>query len=144
GHIPVPRENPRAALRTLALAADTIRQRGISLLVFPEGGRSHDGALSEFKEGAAYIAIKAQVPIVPITLTGTRKILPFGSAVFSPGRVRLQIGEPLPTRGLTLRERGPLTEKTRAAIVRMLENEPFSETHVTESPRLPSSPPATN
>src|SRR5258708_4595663 len=85
GHIPVPREDPRAAVKTLTTAADAIRARGISMLIFPEGGRSRDGVLQEFKEGGAYIAIKAGVPLVPIALSGTRTILPFGSAVIRPG-----------------------------------------------------------
>src|SRR5947209_9940385 len=77
GHVPVPREDPRAAVKTLTLAADIIRERGTSLLVFPEGGRSRDGQMRVFKEGAAYIAIKAGVPAVPIALIGSRAVLPF-------------------------------------------------------------------
>src|SRR5947209_5344750 len=77
GHIPVPREDPRAAVKTLTLAAETIQEKKISLLVFPEGGRSHDGVLRNFKEGGAYVAIKAGVPLVPMVLLGTRKVLPY-------------------------------------------------------------------
>jgi len=62
GHIPVPLEDPRAAVRTLSLAAETIQKKSVSLLIFPEGGRSEDGILQEFKDGAAYVAIKAQAP----------------------------------------------------------------------------------
>ncbi|MGB6946315.1 MAG: lysophospholipid acyltransferase family protein, partial [Bryobacteraceae bacterium] len=54
GHIPVPRDDARAAVKTMTTAAQTIRERGISLLIFPEGGRSHTGELAAFKEGAAY------------------------------------------------------------------------------------------
>src|SRR3984885_9286368 len=56
GHIPVPRQDPRAAVKTMALAAETIRTRNISILIFPEGGRLNDGVLHPFKDGAAYIA----------------------------------------------------------------------------------------
>lgn len=52
GHIPVPREDPRAAVRTMQLAAETIHRKKISLLIFPEGGRSHDGELQPFKKEA--------------------------------------------------------------------------------------------
>ena len=79
GHIPVPRDDARAAVKTMTTAAQVIRERGISLLIFPEGGRSHTGELASFKEGAAYIAIRAGVPLVPIVLKGTREVLPFGS-----------------------------------------------------------------
>jgi 1-acyl-sn-glycerol-3-phosphate acyltransferase len=116
GHIPVPREDPRAALKTLTQAAQTIQDRGISILVFPEGGRSMDGVLQDFKEGAAYIAIKAGVPMVPVALTGTREVLAMGSATFHSGQVTLRIGDPIPTTGLTLRDRGRLTEMLRERI----------------------------
>src|SRR5947209_12564153 len=76
GHIPVPREDPRAAVKTLQLAAEAVVNKKISLLIFPEGGRSRDGRLRPFKEGAVYIAVKASVPLVPITLLGTREVLP--------------------------------------------------------------------
>src|SRR5919199_6519921 len=55
GHIPVPREDPRAAVKTMSRAAEIIRTRGISMLIFPEGGRSRDGNMRPFKEGVAYI-----------------------------------------------------------------------------------------
>lgn len=63
GHIPVMRDDPRSSVKTLQLAAETIQRKKISLLIFPEGGRSSDGKLQEFKEGSAYIAIKAGVPL---------------------------------------------------------------------------------
>ena len=122
GHIPVPREDPRAAVKTLTTAADAIRTRGISLLIFPEGGRSQTGDLQPFKEGGAYIAIKAGVPLVPIALSGTRAVLPFGSAVIRPGPVRMRVGDPIPTAGLTLRDRVRLTAQVRDEIVAMLDN----------------------
>jgi len=120
GHIPVPREDPRAAGRTLNLAAQTIRNRGISVLIFPEGGRAEDGNLQEFKDGAAYIAIKAGVPVVPMVLIGTRQVLAMHSATFRPGRVLLRIGDPIPTAGLTTRDRRELTAKIRKQIEGML------------------------
>jgi 1-acyl-sn-glycerol-3-phosphate acyltransferase len=121
GHIPVPREDPRAAVKTMAVAADSIRTRNISLLIFPEGGRSHDGVLQPFKDGAAYIAIKAGVPLVPVAISGTREILAMHSATFHRGRVTLRIGNPIPTNGLTLRERKPLTDSARREVVAMLD-----------------------
>jgi 1-acyl-sn-glycerol-3-phosphate acyltransferase len=120
GHIPVPREDPRAAVRTLSRAAQIIREKSISVLIFPEGGRSEDGELQPFKEGAAYIAIKSGVPLVPIAVMGTRRILPMHSATFRRGRVKLHIGDPIPTAGLTLRDRRALTERVREQIAAML------------------------
>jgi len=122
GHIKVPREDPRAAVKTLTHAAETIQTHRVSVLIFPEGGRSDDGLLHDFKEGAAYIAIKAQAPVVPLALTGTREILAMHSATFHRGAVKLRVGDPIPTAGLVLRDRGELTEAARRKIVEMLED----------------------
>jgi 1-acyl-sn-glycerol-3-phosphate acyltransferase len=121
GHIPVPRQDPRAAVKTMALAADIIRTRGISVLVFPEGGRSPDGVLQEFKDGAAYIGIKAGVPIVPVALIGTRSVLPFGSGSIRAGDVTLCVGRPIDTAALTLRDRSAVTAEIRSQILASIE-----------------------
>jgi 1-acyl-sn-glycerol-3-phosphate acyltransferase len=120
GHIPVPREDPRAAVKTMTHAANSIRTRNISLLIFPEGGRSHDGVLQSFKDGASYIAIKAEVPVVPLAISGTHEILAMHSATFHRGKVALRIGDPIPTTGLTLHERKPVTATARECVVAML------------------------
>jgi 1-acyl-sn-glycerol-3-phosphate acyltransferase len=117
GHIPVPRGNPREAVKTMAESGRIIRERGISVLIFPEGGRSLDGELQDFKEGAAYIAIKAGVPVVPVGIQGTFKILPMGSVLPRPGRVTLRVGDPIPTANLTLQDRGRLTSQVRDCVV---------------------------
>ncbi len=121
GHIPVPREDPRAAVKTMQLAAEAIQQKKISLLIFPEGGRSHDGALRPFKEGGAYIAIRAGVPVVPMVLIGTRELLPYGGGVVLSGEVTLRILKPIETKDLSLKDRGALTERVRDLIVQQLD-----------------------
>lgn len=120
GHIPVPRDNPRAALKSMADAGRTIRERGISVLIFPEGGRSLTG-LRDFKEGAAYIAIEAGVPAVPVALIGTLEVLPMNSLTVRPGRVVLRIGEPIPTKNLTRRDRAWLTQEMHHRVHELLE-----------------------
>lgn len=120
GHIPVPRQDPRAAVKTMTLAADVIRTRNISLLIFPEGGRSHDGVLKPFKDGASYIAIKAGVPVVPLAISGTREVLAMHSATFHRGSVTLRIGDPIPTDGLTLQDRRSVTETARTGVGALL------------------------
>jgi 1-acyl-sn-glycerol-3-phosphate acyltransferase len=122
GHIAVPLGDPRAALKTLSKAAQTMQEGGLSLLVFPEGGRSETGELQEFQDGAAYLAIKAQAPIVPVALIGTRQILPMHGKIFSPGKVRVVFGEPIPTTGLTIKDRSEVTSKMRSSIVEMLKS----------------------
>lgn len=121
GHIPVFRGDPRAAVKTMGLAAQTVRERGISLLVFPEGGRSRNGELGPFKEGAAYIAIKAGVPLVPVALKGTREVLPFGSGHIRSGKVSMKIGTLIPTTGLKLHDRERITQELRNQIAALLD-----------------------
>lgn len=121
GHIPVPREDPRAAVKTMQIAAETIQRKRISLLIFPEGGRSHDGLLRPFKEGGIYIAIKAGAPIVPMVIIGSREILPYGGGIVQPGMVTLRILEPVQTAGLLPKDRAALTERLRDLIVRELD-----------------------
>ena len=125
GHISVPRDDARAAVKTMTTASQVIRERGISLLIFPEGGRSPDGELAAFKEGAAYIAIRAGVPLVPISLQGTREVLPFGSGHVRGGWVTMRIGEPIPTDQVQLRDRGRVTAELRERIVSMLDDQPI-------------------
>ncbi|MCX6623439.1 MAG: lysophospholipid acyltransferase family protein [Acidobacteria bacterium] len=119
GHIPVPKDDARAAVKTLNDAARIVRERGVSILVFPEGGRSPE-ELQPFKEGAAYIAIRAGVPIVPVALVGTRPILPMGSINVRPGPVTIRIGKPIPTADLKIHDRANLTRQVRAEIVSLL------------------------
>jgi 1-acyl-sn-glycerol-3-phosphate acyltransferase len=120
GHIPVPREDPRAAVKTMTLAADIIRSRNISILIFPEGGRADDGILQPFKDGASFIAIKAGVPVVPLAISGTREILAMHSATFHRGQVTLHIGDPICTTGLTLHDRKSVTEIVRTRVSALL------------------------
>ncbi|MBS1835423.1 MAG: 1-acyl-sn-glycerol-3-phosphate acyltransferase [Acidobacteria bacterium] len=120
GHVSVPRSDPRAAVRTMNEAAVNIREKGISMLIFPEGGRTRTGDLQEFKEGVASIAIKAGVPIVPVGLTGTRAVVPMGSAVVRPGRVTLRVGDPIVTEGMNPKERQVLTARVRESIASLI------------------------
>jgi 1-acyl-sn-glycerol-3-phosphate acyltransferase len=121
GHIPVPRGDARAAVKTMTLAAQVVREQKISLLIFPEGGRSRKGEMRPFMEGAAYIAIRAGVPLVPIGLQGTREVLPYGSGNIRGGPVILRIGDPIPTDEATLRDRVHLTELLRERIIKLAE-----------------------
>lgn len=116
GHVPVAREDPRAAIKTMAHAAEIVNEKKISLLIFPEGGRSHDGKLRPFKEGGTYIAIKAGVPLVPLVLIGTHEVLPYGAGVVLSGDVTLRILQPISTSRFVLKDRGRVTEMIRKQI----------------------------
>ena len=123
GHIPVPRGDARAAVKTMNIAAKVIRDNGISVLIFPEGGRSRKGSLGEFKEGAAYIGVRAGVPLVPMCLKGTREVLPFGSGHIRSGTVIMRIGSPMSTDHSSDRDRARLTTELRQRIVALLEED---------------------
>jgi len=110
GHLPVDRSNARNRLRSMNEGARAIAQRHVSMLLFPEGGRSRQG-LGEFKEGAAYMAIKAGVPVVPVAIIGMRELLPMGSIHVRSGRVTVRVGRPIPTAGLKMADRIALTER---------------------------------
>jgi 1-acyl-sn-glycerol-3-phosphate acyltransferase len=110
GHLPVDKTNARNSLKSMTEGARIVRERGISVLLFPEGGRSAEG-LREFKEGAAYIAIKAGVPVVPIAIIGMRELLPMGSIHLHSGKVRVRVGDPISTAGMTIKDRDELTER---------------------------------
>ena len=110
GHIPVVRGDARASLRSMGEGARMIRERNLSVLLFPEGGRTVDH-LAEFKEGPAYVAIKAGVPMVPVGLEGMRNILRMHSSFVYPGTVHLRVGEPIETAHLTIRDREALTRE---------------------------------
>lgn len=133
GHIAVSRGDPRASVKTMQIAAEVIQTKKISLLIFPEGGRSHDGKLRPFKEGGAYIAIRASVPLVPMVLLGTREVLPYGGGVVKPGNVTLKILQPIDTTKLTLKDRGSVTDQLRERILHELESAGTREAVLTES-----------
>jgi len=119
GHIPVDRSSARASLKSMSEGARIVAQRGISVLLFPEGGRCPEG-LRAFKEGAAYIAIKAGVPVVPMAIFGMRRLLPMGSIHIRSGEVVLRVGDPIPTAGIGLDGRSSLNERLYQEVSQLL------------------------
>lgn len=119
GHLPVVRENPRASLKSLSQGARLVRERGISVVLFPEGGRSPHG-LRDFKEGGAYLAIKAGVPALPVGIVGTRQVLPMSSFHVRPHPVTIRIGDPIPTAGMPLDARTELNQTLRAKVAELI------------------------
>lgn len=109
GHLPVVRGDARASLKSLSEAARLIRERGISPLIFPEGGRTEVG-IRPFKEGAAYLAIKAGVPVLPVGLVNLRSVLPMHSMILRSASVKVNVGDPIDTSAMTPHDRGRLNE----------------------------------
>jgi 1-acyl-sn-glycerol-3-phosphate acyltransferase len=119
GHIPVARGDARASLKSMMEAANQIHERGISVLLFPEGGRTEKG-LRPFLEGAAFIAIKAGIPVVPIGLVNTRGVLPMHSGLLRGGKIEVHIGEPIETTGMTPRDRGRLNQMLHDRVAELI------------------------
>jgi len=116
GMVYVERGNRESAGRSMAEAARKIAT-GTSVVFYPEGTRSRDGRLGKFKTGGFRLAVEAGVPILPVSIAGTRALLPADSWRFQAGRIDLTIGEPIPTAGLTPNDLDDLIERTRAAIL---------------------------
>ena len=119
GQIPIDTITARGTLTSLATGVRALNA-GMPLFVFPEGGRTEDGLLQPFMSGAAYLAIKAQVPLVPLALSGVYDLLPMHTHWFYPGELTLCVGEPIDTTGMTVRQVDELNHRLRTAIVEML------------------------
>ena len=122
GQIPIDTANPHATLSSLSTGVKALRS-GTSLFVFPEGGRTATGELKPFLSGAAYLAIRAQVPLVPIALTGVYDLLPIHTRHLYPGELTVLVGEPIETKGMTPRQTEELNGQLRAAIGGLLKQE---------------------
>ena len=99
-HIPIHRQKGVSAMESLDQAANAVKT-GQSVLLFAEGTRTKDGNLQPFKRGAFYMAVRAGVPVVPLTINGTFPILPKQSFRILPGKVSLHIGKPIYLNGET-------------------------------------------
>jgi len=110
GQVAVDVSNPRASIASLIGAVRTLKA-GMPLFIFPEGGRTSDGKLAKFMNGPAYMAIHAQLPIIPMALVGTYELLPIHTRIIHRVPVTLAIGAPIETRGMTTRQVNELTTR---------------------------------
>jgi 1-acyl-sn-glycerol-3-phosphate acyltransferase len=120
GFVPVDRGDRARGAATVGTALQRLRG-GRSLVIFPEETRTRDGSLLPFKRGAAHLAVKAGLPLLPIGIAGTFRILPRGSWEIQSGPVVVSVGEPIDVSGRTLRDRDAVTEETRGAIAALRE-----------------------
>jgi len=113
GHLLVQRENPGAGIleRMKRLVGDQV-----SLIVFPEGTRSRDGRVARFKGGPFRIAVDSGLPIVPVSVSGTRYVMLKGRLMTCPGDVELTVHAPVPTAGLAGADVRQLADRVRAIV----------------------------
>ena len=123
GFVAVDRGDRDKALASLTTGANSLRA-GNSFLIFPEGTRSRTGELLPFKKGGFVMAIEAQVPIVPVAVSGARAAMRKGSPIVRPVHVSVRIGKPVPTAGLTLADRDELIGRVRAEVQNLLDQGP--------------------
>jgi 1-acyl-sn-glycerol-3-phosphate acyltransferase len=117
GHILIDRSNRARAIASLDRAADEIARRHISLIVFPEGTRSEDGRILAFKHGSFGLALKARIPVVPVTLEGSARVMPRRSWRIRSGVIRVRIGAPVVVGGFDVNDRAGLARVVREAVV---------------------------
>ncbi len=118
GFVPVDRKGAEGGKRSIARAASLMKRRGYSFLIFPEGTRTPDGRLGPFRRGGFFLALESGAPIVPVTITGTRELMPKGQWFARRGRVGVVFHEPIPVRGYTTETMNELMEKVKAVILR--------------------------
>jgi 1-acyl-sn-glycerol-3-phosphate acyltransferase len=111
----VDRGNHREAVRSLDDAGEQIRG-GISIMVFPEGTRSGDLLVHPFKKGPFALAMKARVPVVPVAIEGSGKLMPKNSWSITPGPIRVKVGRPIPPASFE-GDRDKLIREVRSAII---------------------------
>src|SRR5438105_13379244 len=116
GHLTIGRPHAARALEAYRRAAEVIRS-GTSALLFPEGTRSRTGELLPFKNAPFGLAIAAQVPVVPVYVGNTFEIMPKGRFLLRPRPIRVVIGEPISTAGMTVERRRELRDRAHAAIL---------------------------
>jgi 1-acyl-sn-glycerol-3-phosphate acyltransferase len=115
GQVPVDSKSPRSLIASLNRGVATLKA-GLPLVLFPEGGRAATGQLQTMMSGCAYMAIKAQVPLIPLTLIGTYELLPIHVYALHPRPLLIVIGDPIPTTGLHTRDADALTQQLYQAI----------------------------
>ncbi len=118
GQVPIDQSSLRSQIAGLSKGVAALKA-GVPILLFPDGSRSSDGHVRQFLSGAAFMAIKAQVPIVPMALVGTYEVLPMHTYSLAPRPLLLVMGEPISTMGMTTKNADALTKQLLAAITAM-------------------------
>jgi 1-acyl-sn-glycerol-3-phosphate acyltransferase len=115
-NIYIDRSNTAKAIESINKGIDRL-PKGAGVMVFAEGTRSEDGRIQEFKKGGFMAAILREIPILPVTVNGSRRVLPKGELVVKPGKIQVVVGDPIETHGYTTDTVQKLMDKTRQAVM---------------------------
>ena len=122
GMIKIDRQNPAIARQSVDSAVYTLVNSRFSTLIYPEGTRSQNGELLPFKKGGFILAIRSQLPIVPVTILGAGKALPKGKFNIKRTRIIVVIDKPITTYGMNINDKEELLQKCRTVIIQNLNN----------------------
>jgi 1-acyl-sn-glycerol-3-phosphate acyltransferase len=115
GQVCIDQQRPSNSIAAIRSAVKSLKA-GMPLVIFPEGGRSADGYIKPFLPGAFFLALKAQVDIVPIALVGTYELLPMDTYHIKCRPLEMRVGEPISTAGMTMRDLEALSAKVQKAV----------------------------
>ena len=118
GQVCIDQQNPSRSIASIRSALKGLKS-GIPLVIFPEGGRTSDGEIKPFLPGAFFLAIKAQVDVIPVALIGTYELLPMDTFHIKCRPLEMRVGEPISTAGYTLRDMDALSAKVHAAMEKL-------------------------
>jgi 1-acyl-sn-glycerol-3-phosphate acyltransferase len=115
GQVCIDQQKPTNSLTAIRSAVKSLKA-GMPLVIYPEGGRTPDGEIKPFLPGAFFLAIKAQVDIVPVALIGTYELLPMDTYHIKCRPLEMRVGEPISTVGLTIRDMEAVSARVKKAI----------------------------
>jgi len=116
GMIKIDRENPEMARKSVSEAVETLMHSSLSTLIYPEGTRSNGEELLPFKNGGFILAIRTQLPVVPITILGSGNVLPKGTLAIKKSHIKIIIDNPIPTLGMDINNKDQLLQDCRNII----------------------------
>ena len=115
GQVCIDQQKPANSIAAIRSAVKSLKA-GMPLVIYPEGGRTSDGEIKPFLPGAFFLAIKAQVDIVPVALVGTYELLPMNTYHIKCRPLEMRVGEPISTAGLTMRDMEVVSAKVKKAM----------------------------
>lgn len=115
GQVCIDQQNPSHSISSIRAALKGLKA-GLPLVIFPEGGRTHNGEIKPFLAGAFFMAIKAQVDVVPVALVGTYELLPMNTYHIKCRPLEMRVGEPISTTGMTMRDLETLSAQVQKAM----------------------------